>query len=148
MSALSSEQAAAAGALIVMACAVVDTLVEGTVILRVHGAKEPLDEKQLMKGVRLGTDRTFEQDPRYAIRLLVDIAIKALSPVINDPTTAVHALDQIEDLLLRLGDTTWTTAMPPTRMECPASYLRCRPGRIISRSPSMRYVSTELDRSG
>jgi uncharacterized membrane protein len=33
----------------------------------------------------------------------VDIAIKALSPAINDPTTAVQALDQIEDLLLRLG---------------------------------------------
>jgi uncharacterized membrane protein len=96
-------QAATSGALIVMACAVGDTLVEGTVILRVHGTKEPLDEKQLMKTVRLGTDRSFEQDPKYAIRLLVDIAIKALSPAINDPTTAVQALDQIEDLLLRLG---------------------------------------------
>ena len=37
------------------------------------------------------------------LRLLVDIAIKALSPAINDPTTAVQALDQIEDMLLRLG---------------------------------------------
>ena len=97
------QQAAASEALIVMACAVGDTLVEGTVILRVHGAKEPLDERQLMKAMHLGTDRTFEQDPKYAIRLLVDIAIKALSPAINDPTTAVQALDQIEDLLLRLG---------------------------------------------
>ncbi len=51
----------------------------------------------------IGEGRTFEQDPKYAIRLLVDIAIKALSPAINDPTTAVQALDQIEDLLLRLG---------------------------------------------
>jgi uncharacterized membrane protein len=51
----------------------------------------------------MGRERTFEQDPKYAIRLLVDIAIKALSPAINDPTTAVQALDQIEDLLLRLG---------------------------------------------
>ena len=33
----------------------------------------------------------------------MDIAIKALSPAINDPTTAVQALDQIEDLILRLG---------------------------------------------
>jgi uncharacterized membrane protein len=53
--------------------------------------------------VELGTERTFEQDPKYAIRLLVDVAIKALSPAINDPTTAVQALDQIEDLMLRLG---------------------------------------------
>jgi uncharacterized membrane protein len=51
----------------------------------------------------MGGDRTFEQDPKYAFRLLVDIAIKALSPAINDPTTAVQALDQIEDLLRRLG---------------------------------------------
>ena len=35
--------------------------------------------------------------------MLVDIAIRALSPAINDPTTAVQALDQIGDLLLRLG---------------------------------------------
>ena len=54
-------------------------------------------------GVELGEERTFEQDPKYAIRLLVDIAIKALSPAINDPTTAVQALDQIEDLLVRMG---------------------------------------------
>ena|SRR6516225_5665845 len=51
----------------------------------------------------MGEERTFEQDPKYAIRPLVDIAIKALSPAINDPTTAVQALNQIEDLLLRLG---------------------------------------------
>ena len=56
-----------------------------------------------MQAFRLGTSRTFEQDPKFAIRLLVDIAIRALSPAVNDPTTAVQALDQIEDLLRRLG---------------------------------------------
>lgn len=56
-----------------------------------------------MKTIKFGEERTFDQDPKYSIRLLVDIAIKALSPAINDPTTAVQALDQIEDLLLRLG---------------------------------------------
>jgi uncharacterized membrane protein len=96
-------QASEAGAVIVLACAVGDTLVEDTVILHVHGAKRPLDERRLMKAIRVGIDRTFEQDPKYALRLLVDIAIKALSPAVNDPTTAVQALDQIEDLLLRLG---------------------------------------------
>ena len=50
-----------------------------------------------------GNERTFEQDPQYPIRLLVDIAIRALSPAVNDPTTAVQALDQIEDLLRRLS---------------------------------------------
>jgi uncharacterized membrane protein len=56
-----------------------------------------------MRAVRLARERTFEQDPKYPLRLLVDIAIKALSPAINDPTTAVQAIDQIEDLLRRLG---------------------------------------------
>ena len=56
-----------------------------------------------MRAIHFGFERTSEQDPKYPIRLLVDIAIKALSPAINDPTTAVQAIDQIEDLLRRLG---------------------------------------------
>jgi uncharacterized membrane protein len=92
-----------AGAVIVMGCAVGDTLVENTLLLQIHGAKEPLSEKDLMRAIHLERERTSEQDPKYPIRLLVDIAIKALSPAINDPTTAVQAIDQIEDLLRRLG---------------------------------------------
>jgi uncharacterized membrane protein len=83
--------------------AVGDTVVDGMVLLRVHGAGAPFPEGRLRALVKLGTDRTFEQDPKYALRILVDIAIRALSPAINDPTTGVQALDQIEDLLLRLG---------------------------------------------
>jgi uncharacterized membrane protein len=56
-----------------------------------------------VRAIHFGFERTSEQDPKYPIRLLVDIAIKALSPAINDPTTAVQAIDQIEDLLRRLG---------------------------------------------
>jgi len=91
------------GGVIELVAAVGDTVVELTPLLRVFGAERPIDERKLRDGIVLGEDRTFEQDPKYAIRLLVDIAIKALSPAINDPTTAVQALDQIEDLLLRLG---------------------------------------------
>ena len=86
-----------------MAWAVGDTVIDGMPLLRVHGGARPLDERKLRRLVSLGAERTFEQDPKYAIRILVDIAIKALSPAINDPTTAVQALDQLEDLLLRLG---------------------------------------------
>ena len=39
--------------------------------------------------VVLGVERTIEQDPAFAVRIMVDIAIKALSPAVNDPTTAV-----------------------------------------------------------
>jgi uncharacterized membrane protein len=95
--------ARAAGGVIEMAVAVGDTVVASTPLLRVFGTGNPIAERKLRDGIELGDGRTFEQDPKYAIRLLVDIAIKALSPAINDPTTAVQALDQIEDLLLRLG---------------------------------------------
>jgi len=91
------------GAVVAMAWAVGDTLVDGMPLLRVHGGGRPVGERRFRRLVRLGSERTFEQDPKYAIRILVDIAIKALSPAINDPTTAVQALDQVEDLLLRLG---------------------------------------------
>lgn len=84
--------------------AVGDTLLEDTPLLHVSGARYLVAERELRSSIELGEERTFEQDPKYAIRLLVDIAIKALSPAINDPTTAVQALDQIGDLLLRLGN--------------------------------------------
>jgi uncharacterized membrane protein len=96
-------EAQKADAVIVMASAVGDTLVETAVILRVYRARTMLPDDRLMRGLRLATERTFDQDPKFAIRLLVDIAIKALSPAINDPTTAVQTIDQIEDLLHRLG---------------------------------------------
>jgi uncharacterized membrane protein len=83
--------------------AVGNTLVESTPLLRVYGGDEQVSERALRKAIRTGTERTFEQDPKYSIRLLVDIAIRALSPAVNDPMTAVQALDHIEDLLLRLG---------------------------------------------
>ena len=96
-------QAQAADVVIVMECAVGDTLVEDSLLLRVHGGQQLLAETPLRQAIQLAKERTFEQDPKYPLRLLVDIAIKALSPAINDPTTAVQAIDQIEDLLHRLG---------------------------------------------
>ena len=95
--------AKASGGTIEMVVAVGDSVVELTPVLHVFGARESVDERKLRGGIEFGQERTFEQDSKYAIRLLVDIAIKALSPAINDPTTAVQALDQIEDLLLCLG---------------------------------------------
>ena len=95
--------ASRADCVIEFTAAVGDSVLDSTLILRVLGEGGLLPEAHLRSAIDLGGERTFEQDPKYAIRLLVDIAIKALSPAINDPTTAVQALDQIEDLLLRLG---------------------------------------------
>jgi uncharacterized membrane protein len=59
--------------------------------------------RRLRRMFALGRERTIEQDPAFALRVLVDIAIRALSPAVNDPTTAVQVLDYIEDLLLAIG---------------------------------------------
>ena len=83
--------------------AVGEAVTDGAPILHVHGGKDSIPEDRLQTAIFMGPERTFEQDPKYAIRLLVDIAIKALSPAINDPTTAVQSLDFIEDLLRCLG---------------------------------------------
>jgi uncharacterized membrane protein len=64
---------------------------------------EAIRHDEILRTIELRRERTFEQDPKYPIRLLVDVAIKALSPAINDPTTAVQTINQIEDLLRRLG---------------------------------------------
>jgi uncharacterized membrane protein len=62
-----------------------------------------VDEHKLRASVVFGGERTIEQDPLFAFRILVDIAIKALSKAINDPTTAVLAIDQLNRLLRRAG---------------------------------------------
>jgi uncharacterized membrane protein len=83
--------------------AVGDTLLDSTPLVHFYDSRIFIDEDVLRGAFQLGEERSFDQDPKYALRLLVDIAVKALSPAINDPTTAVQALDQIADLLLRLS---------------------------------------------
>lgn len=68
-----------------------------------HGGAAGSDEKVLADSVAFGSERTIDQDPLFAVRVLVDIAIKALSKAINDPTTAVLAIDQIQRLLRCAG---------------------------------------------
>ena len=72
-------------------------------LFRLYGGASAIDDRQLRAAVALGSERTIEQDPTFAFRILVDIAIKALSPAINDPTTAVLAIDQLHRLLRQVG---------------------------------------------
>ena len=53
--------------------------------------------------VALGRERTIDQDATFAFRIIVDIAIKALSKAINDPTTAVLSIDQLHRMLRVVG---------------------------------------------
>lgn len=75
----------------------------GDPLFRVYGTTVDTLVKQLRDSVAIGPERTMEQDPAFAFRLIVDIAPKGLSPAINDPTTAVLALDRIHHLLRHVG---------------------------------------------
>ena len=72
-------------------------------MLQAFGPRPPAAER--LRGLFvIGEERTIEQDPAFALRILVDIAIRALSPAVNDPTTAVQVLGAIEDLLILIGE--------------------------------------------
>ena len=57
----------------------------------------------LRDALDLGFERTLQQDIGFGFRQVVDLAIKAISPAVNDPYSAVQALDSLEQLLVRLG---------------------------------------------
>jgi len=71
-------------------------------VFRLYGGDSLISE-QLLEHIAMERERTLEQDPAFAFRIIVDIASKALSAAINDPTTAVLALDQIQHLLREVG---------------------------------------------
>ncbi len=73
-------------------------------LFRVFQGGETLSEDSLRQCIAFGFERTLEQDPTFAFRIIVDIASKGLSPAINDPTTAVLSIDQIHHLLRTVGN--------------------------------------------
>src|SRR5215468_7134164 len=93
--------------LLAMQAAVGDFVVAGQDVIAVfsEGHVPAQAGRQLPKMVALGVERTMEQDPAFAIRIMADIAVKALSAAINDPTTAVQALDHLGNVLRLLGST-------------------------------------------
>ena len=78
-------------------------------LFRLYGDVRNSDESRLRAAVAFGPERTLEQDPTFAFRIVVDIAIKALSPAVNDPTTAVLSLDQLHRMLRTVGNRTLAT---------------------------------------
>jgi uncharacterized membrane protein len=75
----------------------------------VHGGR--VEEKALRRLLVFGKDRTLHDDIAYGIRLLVDVAVRAVAPTTGDPTTAVQAVDRIHDCLRLLS----TRAFPSGR---------------------------------
>jgi len=76
-------------------------LAQGAPLLEISGTQLG-DLRRLVATVDLAVARTMFQDVEFGLRQLVDIAERALSPAVNDPTTAVQALDRIGDLLRRI----------------------------------------------
>ncbi|TCO23526.1 putative membrane protein [Kribbella steppae] len=95
--------AAARGQVCVIPHTIGDFVTARTVLMEVHGAASEIDLRRLSAMVSLGRERTIDQDPAFALRIMVDIAIRALSPAVNDPTTATQVLNHIDDLLLGIG---------------------------------------------
>ncbi len=105
------------GCLIVFRHSVGDFVPVGAAVLEIHGRTLPIAaSRRLSDMVALGAERTIEQDPAFAIRVMVDIAIRALSPAVNDPTTAVQVLDYLEETLRVVG-----AAEPPGGGASPAA---------------------------
>ena len=92
-----------AGGIIEFVPRVGDFVAVGEPLFRLHDAAARIDDAALRAQVAFGRERTIEQDSTFAFRVIVDVAIKALSPAINDPTTAVLAIDQLHRLLRLVG---------------------------------------------
>ena len=73
------------------------------IVALVRGSNAAVEADDVLPALDLDLERTFDQDPRFAFQLLVDIALRALSPAVNDQTTALHAIDAIESLLAPLA---------------------------------------------
>jgi uncharacterized membrane protein len=119
-------QARASDCVIELVPQVGDFLPKGDPLFEVRGGAGSLDEARLCNTVALGAERTMEQDPAFPFRIIVDIASKALSPAINDPTTAVLALDQIHHLLRSLAG---------RRLDTGLVYDREKRLRLVYRTP-------------
>lgn len=114
-----------------------DLIVPGAPLFRIHGDGDAVDDERLRRSVAVGDERTMRQDPGFVFRLLGDISNKALSPGINDPTTSVQALDQIEILLRLLAG-----------RKIPPGVLRDTDGRVRFRYQAQRwedFLSIALD---
>jgi uncharacterized membrane protein len=96
-------QAEASGCVIEFVPQVGDFVARDEPLFCVYGTGDGPADAVLFDAVAFGAERTMEQDPTFSFRIVIDIALRALSPAINDPTTAVLAIDQLHRLLRLVG---------------------------------------------
>ena len=72
------------------------------------GRVTPEREARLLSAFDIGAARTMQQDVEFGVIQIVDIALRAISPAVNDPTTAINCIDQLSRMLIY-----WTSRAPP-----------------------------------
>jgi uncharacterized membrane protein len=94
----------------------------GVPLMRVMdaGRVTPEREATLLSAIDIGPTRTMQQDVEFGIIQLVDIALRAISPAVNDPTTAINCIDQLARVMILFA----SRAPPPTHMHAPPHVLR------------------------
>jgi uncharacterized membrane protein len=64
---------------------------------------------ELLGAFEIGPTRTLQQDVEFGVIQIVDIALRAISPAVNDPSTAISCIDQLSSILIL-----WCSRAPPT----------------------------------
>lgn len=112
-----------------------DFVPEGAPLFEVYGDDEDLDN--LGRHVNLEVERTMRHDLGFGLRQIIDIAERALSPGVNDPTTAVQVIDQLHDLLRRLA----SRRFPPDAYHDDDGHLRL----LVPRPTWEDYLNLSVD---
>jgi uncharacterized membrane protein len=131
--------------LLVLRHSVGDFVPTGAGLVEVFGPAPPTLQRRVRRMFVLGRERTIEQDPAIALRILVDVAIRALSPAVNDPTTAVQVSRRLRAMLeeLRSG------VRPERRAAVEAELRRLEASVAASFADSGdRSLAGESDRQG
>ncbi|MBV8682796.1 MAG: DUF2254 domain-containing protein [Caulobacteraceae bacterium] len=83
---------------------------EGVVVMRTSHGERVSDELKLklLGALDIGATRSMQQDVEFGIVQIVDIALRAMSPAVNDPTTAISCVDQLTSIMIR-----WLSRHPP-----------------------------------
>ena len=109
-------------------------VIEGTSIASVTGGKlDDASTRSLNKAYATGRQRTLHQDAAYGVRQIVDVALKALSPGINDTTTAINCLNYLGAILVRVAN---RTIEPPFRSDGGRV-------RLVTRGPTFEMLLGE-----
>lgn len=147
------DAATQANALVVFRVGVGDTVHDDAPLADIHGGE--LSDQVVRAAVVRSAERTFDQDPMLAFRLLADIALRALSPSVNDPATAVDAIDAAEGLLrevakreLSVADMTDSAGDTRVRLVLPTweDYLRIAIEDLLQFATPFAMVLNRLQR--